>query len=234
MPGPKPHRAIGRHGLQDGQRIKLLVRSALNAACRKVCVIPQGVYRVGSFMKPSSRAVAMIARDFYIKCMDVNEKIVEEWARLCRHQFTMANIRFKVPGNYSDIDILAYDPREKAYYDYEVKWRSVKWVGATPKETVTTLVRQLKRSERRAAVKEIIGGAECRQVFVTTEAMLVGKKEDELRSEFASRGVEIISFERILDELFAHIDRKQRYDSEVPQLMRMMKIQGYKKVGVKE
>lgn len=156
--------------------------------------------------------------------MDVNEKIVDEWARLCRHQFTMPNISVPVPRNYSDIDILAYDPKEKLFYDYEVKFRSIKWVGATPSETTAALVRQLLRPEREKRIRQIIGDAPRKKVFVTSGLMLKGKKENELRHEFEKNGIQILTFEKILDDLNEVIDAKGRYNSEVPQLLRMLKL----------
>ena len=36
----------------------------------------------------------------------------------------MTDIVYKVPNNYSNIDILAYSPKENLYYDIEVKFRS--------------------------------------------------------------------------------------------------------------
>ena len=84
--------------------------------------------------------------------MDVNEEIVKEWLHICKKQFTLENIRFKVYGskggsNYSDIDILAVD-KDGNYYDYEIKWRSVYSLGATDKESIDAFIKQVLRKER--------------------------------------------------------------------------------------
>ena len=96
--------------------------------------------------------------------MDVNEEIVREWLQLCKKQFTIDNISFKVSGpkggsNYSNIDLLAIDT-EGNYYDYEVKWRSTNSIGATDKETVEGFLEQLFRNERIDTIKSIIGNKE--------------------------------------------------------------------------
>ena len=81
--------------------------------------------------------------------MDANEEIIREWLHLCKKQFTIDNISFKVFGpkggsNYSNIDFFAVD-NEGNYYDYEVKWRSIYSLGATNKETTEAFLEQVFR-----------------------------------------------------------------------------------------
>ena len=56
--------------------------------------------------------------------MDVNEEIVIQYIKLIKKWFYMTDISFEVPHNYSNIDLLAYDPENNKYYDIEVKYRS--------------------------------------------------------------------------------------------------------------
>jgi hypothetical protein len=164
--------------------------------------------------------------------MDVNEKIVEEWLRRCKGQFTMTGIRFKTIGpkggsNYSDIDILAINPKDNKVYDYEVKWRSVPWVAATPAETSRALAGQLLRPERKKCIREIVGNRRYQKVFITPELMIKGKKARELRGEFKRLGIQIISFEDVLVDLIKYVKNsgnKGRHDSETLQLIRMLRL----------
>lgn len=99
---------------------------------------------------------------------DVNEEIVVKWLNLCKKQFTIGNIVFKVPRNYSDIDILAVDS-EGHYYDYEIKWRSAWSIGATDKETIGNLIYQMKRIERVEKIRRITGEKDYKKIFITTK-----------------------------------------------------------------
>ena len=56
--------------------------------------------------------------------MDGNEEIVEQYLKIVKKWFCMTDIVYQVPRNWGNIDILAYDPNSKLYYDIEVKFRS--------------------------------------------------------------------------------------------------------------
>lgn len=161
--------------------------------------------------------------------MDAHEKIVEEWVRLCRGQFTMTNIRYGVPRNYGDIDILAID-RHGKLYDYEVKWRTRGWSARTPRETFVGLARQLLREERIEKIREIARKAPDVRVLVITKIMIEGnrKQREKLLTEFRNHKIDIIYFEDVLAQLIRVVDpTRGRYDSETPELIRMLKLSGY-------
>ena len=158
--------------------------------------------------------------------MDVNEKIVEEWLRLCKQQFTITNIPFKVRGpkggsNYSNIDILASDTKGY-FYDYEVKWRSVYAIGATDKETVKSLIYQIIRPERIQKIKEIIGNKNYKKILITTK-IFFGRKKEEIIKEFKRNNIDVLFFEDIIPGLVESIGVLGRYDSEVLQIIRILK-----------
>ena len=161
---------------------------------------------------------------------DVNEEIIKEWLQLCKGQFTMEDVNFKVFGskggsNYSNIDILAVD-KERKYYDYEVKWRSVYSIGATDKETVEGFLNQLERKERVAKIKSIIGNKSYQKVFITTYTLFGKSKEkrDRFIELFNKRNIQVLFFEDIIPELIKKIEIKGRYDSQTLQLIRMLKL----------
>jgi len=155
--------------------------------------------------------------------MDVNEKIVTEWLYLCKNQFTIANIPFKVFGpkggsNYSNIDILATDKKGN-FYDYEIKWRARSGIMSTD---IQTFIKQMIRKERILKIKEIIGNVPYIKTFITTK-LLFGRKEKEIVSKFNVSGIDVIFFEDIIQELVHRIDILGRYDSQVLQIIRMLK-----------
>lgn len=155
--------------------------------------------------------------------MDVNEEIVVKWLNLCKRQFTIENITFVVPYNYSDIDILATD-KYGNYYDYEVKWRSAASVGATNKEKISALINQMTRKERQEKIREIIGDKKYKRIFITTKQFFGSEKKREvIETEFAKNNIEVIYFEEIIKELVGKIKIKGRYDSPILQTIRMLK-----------
>ena len=161
--------------------------------------------------------------------MDVNEEIVKEWLHICKKQFTLESIRFKVYGpkggsNYSDIDILAVD-KGGNYYDYEIKWRSAYSLRATDKKNIGAFIKQVLRKERIEKIKEIIGNKPCKHIFVTTK-QLFGRsktKRGMITKEFSKRNITTIFFEDIIKELVSQIEVKGRYDSPILQTIRMLK-----------
>lgn len=161
--------------------------------------------------------------------MDVNEEIVVNWLNLCKEQFTIENIRFKVFGpkggsNYSDIDILAVDKNGK-YYDYEIKWRSVYSLNATDGETLEAFINQMLRKERVEKIKEIIGKKQYEKIFITTKRLFgrSSEKRNFIEKEFKKKGIKIIYFEELINELVDKIEIKGRYDSPILQTIRMLK-----------
>jgi hypothetical protein len=161
--------------------------------------------------------------------MDVNEQIINEWLHLCKNCFTITNISFKVYGpkggsNYSNIDILAVD-KDGNFYDYEIKWRSVYAIGATDKETVSSLIKQMIRKERVQKIKEIIGNKHYQKILVTTK-ILFGKMEEKrnkIIEAFEKKRIQILFFEDIIPELVKKVKILGRYDSQILQIIRMIK-----------
>ncbi len=161
--------------------------------------------------------------------MNANEEIVKEWLHICKKQFTLENIRFKINNqkkgsNYSDIDILSVD-KNGNFYDYEIKWRSTYSLGATDKETVDSFIDQILKRERIEKIKDIIGNKQCKHIFVTTKIAL--GKNDEKRNliieKFNKRNIEVIFFEDIINELIENVKTKGFCDSPVLQIIRILK-----------
>jgi Holliday junction resolvase len=140
----------------------------------------------------------------------------------------MTDISFKVPGNYSNIDILAYDPNKDKYYDIEVKYRSAFKISKNDSENALNgILKQLLRVERQAKINEIIGNKAITKVFVTTKLSL-GKTntiKDELINKLKQKGYdsEVWYFDDIITTLYKMTEVKGRYNSELKQTIRLIK-----------
>jgi hypothetical protein len=161
--------------------------------------------------------------------MDVNEEIIRAWLQICKNQFTMDNISFKVYGpkggsNYSNIDLLAVDS-SGTYYDYEVKWRSVYSISSTDRETPRELTKQLINKEREEKIRSIIGRTACKKLFITTYAFFGKSPDKRARIErlFQKKKISVLYFEDIIPELMGKINTHGRYDSPILQTIRMLK-----------
>lgn len=161
--------------------------------------------------------------------MEVNEEIVKQWLHICKEQFTLDDIRFKVYGpkggsNYSNIDFLAVDTMGH-YFDYEIKWRSVYSISSTDKETIDSFIHQVNRQERAKKIKEIIGHKPYKKIFITTYQMFGQgeKKRERFIQIFKSHNIEVLFFEDVIKELIASVGVEGRYDSQILQTIRMLK-----------
>jgi len=165
--------------------------------------------------------------------MEVNERIVEEYLKKVKGWFYMTDIPFKVPNNYSNIDILAYDPKENIYYDIEVKYRSAYKIPKTDLEKgdgeLNRFVNQFLRDEREDKIKEIIGESQkVIKIFVTT-SQCFGKTDNMIEEAFKSKlkdrdyDSEVWYFDKIIPELYEQTEEKGRYNSELLQTIRLIK-----------
>ena len=158
--------------------------------------------------------------------MDTNEKIIEEWLRLCKNQFTIANIPFKVFGpkggsNYSNIDILSVDTKGN-FYDYEVKFRSEYLINVAD---VKAFIKQLNRKERAEKIHQIIGKTKYKKIFIATRIMF-GKRQDKVNNFlliFKKENIEVLFFEDVIIDLIKAVNLKGRYDSQMLQIIRLLK-----------
>ena len=89
---------------------------------------------------------------------DVNEEILVEYLKLVKKWLYVSDISFPVPGNYSNIDILAFDPKNNKYFDFEVKFRS-RGSLANNGEDILYFVSQFLtyKKERDKKIQEFIG-----------------------------------------------------------------------------
>lgn len=163
--------------------------------------------------------------------MDVNEKIVKEWLQVCRNEFTMEDIKFKVFGekggsNYSNIDLLSWDG--KRYFDYEVKWRSQYIIPNTDNgiKEVEGWINQIKNVPRDEKINEITNGMGSLHRIVVTETTFTKGLRERVGEIFNKAGIEMLFFADIVRELVDKTETKGKIDTEISQIIRMMKFSG--------
>jgi len=164
---------------------------------------------------------------------DVNEEIVEQYLKLIKHWFYIGDISFQVPRNYSNIDILAYDPQGKKYYDLEVKFRSAASVTNCD-EDAQWLAEffQKYKIQREKKIREYTQGKKSIKVIVTTFQMMGKsetkrqKMEERFHKAMKKRGFnsEIWYFDKMIPKLVECVETKERYNTQLLQAIRMLKI----------
>lgn len=172
---------------------------------------------------------------------DVNEEIVIQYIKLVKRWLYVSDIPFQVPRNYSNVDILAYDPKNKKYYDIEVKYRSAFTIPATnrngknvSKKAVIPYTEQfVKYKNRNNAIKDFSQNKKPIKLLVTTKKMFgkSDKKRKQIESAFKSvlknKGYHnslVWYFDDIIPELYKKVSKEGRHNTELLQTIRMIKV----------
>ena len=165
--------------------------------------------------------------------MEVNEEILEQYLKVVKKWFYVGDIPFKVPHNYSNIDVLGYNPENKAYYDFEVKFRSA-FSLSNNTSSIKYMSDQFRkyRKQRENKLKEYIGNKKTIKVLVTTHKMLGNspKKRNAMEEKFHKKMTslgyesEIWYFDKMIPILVEHVDKRGRYNTQLLQTIRMLKI----------
>lgn len=164
---------------------------------------------------------------------EVNEEILEQYLKVVKKWFYIGDIPFTVPHNYSNIDVLGYDPIADQYYDFEVKFRSA-FSLTNDGEAIGYLVDQFEkyRTQREEKLREFIGRRKAIKVVVTTKKML-GKSEAKRSAMEASFDKKMKAlryksqlwyFDDMIPELVRRVEVKGRYNTQLLQTIRMLKL----------
>jgi hypothetical protein len=153
-------------------------------------------------------------------------KIVKKW-------FYVGDISVRVPYNYSNIDLLAYDPRRNKFYDLEVKFSS-SYSATNSDEGVMYLVNQFKeyKDQREKKIREYTHGKKPVKVIVTTFKMMGKsqekrqKMEERFRKKMKKLGYdsEIWYFDEMIPSLVEYVETSGRYNTQLLQTIRMLKV----------
>ena len=165
--------------------------------------------------------------------MEVNEEILEQYLKIVKKWFYIGDIPFVVPHNYSNIDVLGYDPKSDQYYDFEVKFRSA-FSLSNDGESIGYLVDQFEkyRTQRESKLREFIGRRKTIKVVVTTRKM-IGKSESKraaMESSFHKKmkalgyKSQLWYFDEMIPELVDRVGSRGRYNTQLLQTIRMLKL----------
>ena len=163
---------------------------------------------------------------------EVNEEIVEQYLKVVKKWFYISDIPFKVPHNYSNIDLLAFNPLSRKYYDFEVKYRSAFSLTNNGKD-IEYLSDQFTKyfSERAKKLSEFIGDRKSTKVIVTTHKMMGTSisKRKQMEKDFSrimtNYGFlsEVWYFDEMIPQLVDHVEIKGRYNTQLLQTIRMLR-----------
>lgn len=164
---------------------------------------------------------------------EVNEEILLQYLKVVKRWFAMVDIPFKVPQNYSNIDILAYDPVNDRYFDFEVKYRSA-YSLTNNADSINWMSGQFDKykKEREKKISEFIGRRKTTKVLTTTYKMLgmSASKRNEMERRFKNNMQKlgyksaIWYFDEIIPILVDNIEITGRYNTELLQTIRMLKV----------
>lgn len=171
---------------------------------------------------------------------DVNEEIVGQYLKVVKKWLYAADIGFEVDRGHSNIDLLAYDPCRRRFWDVEVKYRSA-FVAperdsagrdASGKSMATIAKQFVAYPERDTTLMSFTNGRKPRKLLVTTKQMM-GKgarkrvaMEKAFRTYLAKRGhpnALIWYFDDIVPELVTRVATYGRHNTELLQTIRMLK-----------
>lgn len=164
---------------------------------------------------------------------EVNEEILVQYLKVVKKWFVIVDIPFKVPQNYSNIDVLAYDSKFDNYYDFEVKYRSA-YSLTNNTESIKWMADQFHKfkKQREKKISEFIGRRKTIKVLATTYTML-GKsreKRNDMESKFSTKmkrlgyKSQIWYFDDIIPSLVDNVETTGRYNTELLQTIRMLKM----------
>lgn len=163
---------------------------------------------------------------------EVNEEILEQYLKIVKRWFYVGDISFAVPHNYSNIDVLGYDPTADQYYDFEVKYRSAYSLTNNGKD-ILYLVNQFSKykEQRESKLREYVGMNPTIKIVVTTHKMLGKslKKRAAMEKDFeqAMRGEgfnsQIWYFDEIIPKLVESVSKSGKYNTQLLQTIRMLK-----------
>jgi Holliday junction resolvase-like predicted endonuclease len=168
---------------------------------------------------------------------NIGENVVRVWLQFCEAQFVMMNVPYPYRSRTNkkmtrEIDILATDGKDQ-YADYEVKWRTTDWIGASKSEKIPALIEQLINKYRNDEITRILKKSFgyvrkpfVRKVLVTPRkhfGKLVFRKRLEA---LESAGIELLWFEKVLQDLALFLENAQdkgQYDPLTLGVLRMVK-----------
>ncbi len=130
--------------------------------------------------------------------------------------FLRSNIKYDVPGNYSDVDLVGVN-KEGEWIVIEV----TAWArGGVTEKTVEKLIQCL--NEKMNIVEKLVDKKRLKGVIAVLPS--TDKQREGIRDLAKTAGVEVVFLDEIIQYFFDELEVGQSYESEGLQLIRFIKI----------
>lgn len=167
--------------------------------------------------------------------MEINEEIAKEYFTKVERCFIIENVLYQVEairndGNkvksWSDIDLLAYNPKKNEIIDIEVKYRhgTVFHKGADKTSSIYRVVDSFKKKERIKKIKEYNPDKlKVKRIFITNKRAFTDKSRDEFEKLLFDDNIDILYFEKIVSALNKHYqEHSNKMTSVIGQMFRLL------------
>jgi len=153
--------------------------------------------------------------------VEVNEEIVCKWLEEVKGFFVVSDVKYRVPRGWSDIDIIAHNPKTRESWVVEVKGWHTEYV---PPSYVKYIKSQL-NPEARVEIRKKLGNERYKRILVVPRLSKRANTRQKTISSFNRKGIHsVYEFVVILQELIATINEHKSYDSEVLQTLRLLRV----------
>lgn len=166
--------------------------------------------------------------------MHINEEIVKEYYTLVEKCFVIENINFKViterkdnkkGSGWSDIDLLAYNPKKNVVYDIEVKYRQNApfHKGTDEVSSFDKVIKDFKLKERNETINKYTPErVSVQKIFITNWKAFSEVKREEYTKELKSNEIELKYFEDLFIDLKEYFEKEKKINSIVGQTLRLI------------
>jgi hypothetical protein len=152
--------------------------------------------------------------------VEVNEEIVRKWLEEVKGFFVVTDVKYRVPGGWGDVDIIAYHPITNEAWVVEVKG----WHTEVVYPSYSKYIQQL-HANSLSVIRNKLGNRTFDRVLVVPKLSHIQKTKNATYNAFAQKGInQIIEFPQILGDLINSIDTHKDYDSEILQTLRVLKV----------
>lgn len=135
--------------------------------------------------------------------------------------FLRSNLKYKVPRNYSDVDLIGINKENKGIVVEVKAWaaQNVNWKDGKQ------LVDDFSNEYFVQKVNQTLGDTrETRKLLVLA---WIGPRDLKTLQDYArTRGVEIMTLDEVINWFFERLDTGPNYENEALQLVRMLKVYG--------
>jgi len=159
--------------------------------------------------------------------IDPNEELVRRWLEL-RGYFVRTNVPYRLRtetgAGWSDVDICAINPHTNEALAVEVKgWHTERITPGHLRNWPSLFY--FTRDEATAAIASVLGREDFRRLLVISQLGVRGG--DEVISYARERGVEIVEFPTVLQELIEGTPLDRSAGSDTEHVIRVLKAYGF-------